>query len=86
MHERIQATSARVLDEIPHCPIVEGSSIVDVGDPVEGIVSAAERGGFDLIIMGTHGHGEFDDMLLGSTTHGVIQRSRIPVLVARRPA
>ncbi|MCF8125036.1 MAG: universal stress protein, partial [Desulfotignum sp.] len=40
-------------------------------------------GGFDLIIMGTHGHGEFEKMLLGSTASGVMSKSSVPVLVAR---
>jgi nucleotide-binding universal stress UspA family protein len=43
----------------------------------------AETEGFDLIIMGTHGYGEFEEMVMGSTAAGVIQHSRIPVLVAR---
>ncbi len=33
--------------------------------------------------MGTHGHGEFEEMVLGSTAGGVILKSKVPVLVAR---
>ncbi|MCF8125053.1 MAG: universal stress protein [Desulfotignum sp.] len=33
--------------------------------------------------MGTHGHGEFEKMMLGSTASGVMSKSTIPVLVAR---
>jgi len=33
--------------------------------------------------MGTHGHGDFEEMMLGSTANGVIRKSSIPVLIAR---
>jgi len=34
-------------------------------------------------IMGTHGHGQFEEMMVGSTASGVILKSKVPVLVAR---
>jgi len=47
------------------------------------IVKTAQDNNFDLIIMETHGHGEFEEMVLGSTASGVILKSKVPVLVAR---
>jgi nucleotide-binding universal stress UspA family protein len=35
------------------------------------------------IVMGTHGHGPISEVLLGSTTRGVLKRADIPVLVVR---
>jgi len=83
IHERMRATSQRVLEEIPHCPLSEERSIVKAGSPVDEIVRTAHEGHFDLIIMGTHGHGEFEEMMLGSTATGVMLKSKVPVLVAR---
>jgi len=83
IHERMRATSQRVLEEIPHCPLSEERSIVKAGNPVDEIVRTAHEGHFDLIIMGTHGHGEFEEMMLGSTATGVMLKSKVPVLVAR---
>jgi ACR3 family arsenite efflux pump ArsB/nucleotide-binding universal stress UspA family protein len=83
IQERIRSTSKQVLAEIPFCPLDEEKIIVKTGDPVIEIVKTAEEGNFDLIVMGTHGHGEFEEMILGSTARGVIHKSRIPVLVAR---
>jgi len=83
MHKRMRITSQKVLSQIPHCPLSENRIIVTAGDPVNEIASIAREGGFDLIIMGTHGHGEFEKMMLGSTASGVMSKSSVPVLVAR---
>jgi ACR3 family arsenite efflux pump ArsB/nucleotide-binding universal stress UspA family protein len=83
MHERMQSTSRQILETMPSCPLSANRTIVRVGDPVQEIVTMAEQEGFDLIIMGTHGYGEFEEMVMGSTAAGVIQHSRVPVLVAR---
>lgn len=83
VQERIKTASQKVLEEIPYCPLSEDHIIVTTGDPVEQIISTAEKDRFDLIIMGTHGHGQFEDMFIGSTAHGVARQSKIPVLVAR---
>ncbi|TAM87222.1 universal stress protein [bacterium] len=51
------------------------------GDPVESILETAHTVGADLIMMGTHGRHGAARALLGSTTEGVLRRSRLPVLV-----
>jgi nucleotide-binding universal stress UspA family protein len=50
--------------------------------PVDGIVSALEGGGQDLVVVGTHGHGRVRRTLLGGVTVALAQRSPCPVLVA----
>ncbi len=83
IHERMKITSQKVLEEIPHCPLSEERIIVQAGDPVDEIVKIAREQNFDLIIMGTHGHGELEELMVGSTASGVILKSKVPVLVAR---
>ncbi len=83
IRERMKITSQKILEQIPHCPLSENRTIVKAGNPVNEIVRTAQENNFDLIIMGTHGHGEFEEMILGSTASGVILKSRVPVLVAR---
>jgi nucleotide-binding universal stress UspA family protein len=51
--------------------------------PVAGIISAADVGPCDLIIMGTHARRGVARTFLGSTTEGVLRASRIPVLTVR---
>jgi nucleotide-binding universal stress UspA family protein len=51
------------------------------GPPGETIVAEAERLEADLIIIGSHGHGAFHKMLVGSTSGDVLRKARIPVMV-----
>ena len=51
------------------------------GSPVPYIVEVAERVRAAYIVMGSHGHTAFFDLLVGSNTHGVLRRSKCPVLV-----
>lgn len=51
-----------------------------VGDPVTGILEAAEAWGADLIVLGTHSKGALEHFFLGSTAEKVVARSKIPVL------
>ena len=62
-----------------------GDIIVERGNPVEKIISHSEHEKFDLIVMGTHGHGKLEDTMIGSTARRVVRRSEIPVLVVRLP-
>jgi nucleotide-binding universal stress UspA family protein len=52
-----------------------------VGAPITRIVEKAEEFKADYIVMGSHGHTALYDLLVGSTTHGVLQRARCPVVI-----
>jgi nucleotide-binding universal stress UspA family protein len=52
------------------------------GPPPSVITQAAERGGHDLIAVGTHGHRGFRRLLLGSVAENVIRHAPCSVLVA----
>jgi nucleotide-binding universal stress UspA family protein len=45
------------------------------------IAHAAEAHQCDMIVMVTHGRGSFGELLFGSHTKAVMQRSRLPLLV-----
>ncbi len=51
------------------------------GTPVIEILKQAEALQADYIVLGSHGHTAFYDLLVGSTTHGVLLRARCPVLI-----
>jgi len=59
-------------------------NLVD-GSPAREIVRYAEDDGCDLVIMGTHGRGGIDRLLLGSVTERVVRASNVPVLTIRAP-
>ncbi|HND62172.1 MAG TPA: universal stress protein [Opitutaceae bacterium] len=51
------------------------------GTPVIEILKQADALQADYIVLGSHGHTAFYDLLVGSTTHGVLLRARCPVLI-----
>ena len=53
------------------------------GEPGDEIGSYATKHKFDLIIMGSHGHGLLGNLLLGSTATRVLASCKVPVLVIR---
>jgi nucleotide-binding universal stress UspA family protein len=59
--------------------------VVVRGNPVEQILTQAEKASCDLIVMGTHGQGTLTDPMMGSTARRVLRRSTKPVLVVRLP-
>ena len=50
------------------------------GDIVKEILSAVDRLGIDLIVIGTHGAGGFAHLMLGSVTEKVLRRAACPVM------
>jgi nucleotide-binding universal stress UspA family protein len=71
-----------VRDRLGRWPVPVDYSWV-VGHPAQAIVEKAESGRFDLIVMGSHGHGALANVVLGSVATGVLARCKIPVLLMR---
>lgn len=57
----------------------------DRHEPAEAIVEAVRDHGIDLVVMGTHGRGGMERVVLGSTTYRVLHRIPCPVLTVRSP-
>ncbi|MBF5045701.1 MULTISPECIES: universal stress protein [Myxococcaceae] len=51
------------------------------GNPPLELAESAERGGFDLVAVGSNGKGALRRMLLGSTSDRLVRLSKRPVLV-----
>ena len=55
----------------------------EVGRPARTIVEVADEGGYDGIVMGSHGRAGVSRILLGSVAETVVRRSTVPVTVVR---
>ena len=67
---------------------VEGSRLLITTEVIEGaprrvIIEEAERWGADMIVVGSHGYGRFERLLLGSVSHAVIAHAPCSVEVIR---
>lgn len=53
-------------------------------NPYEGILKYADKIEADLIVMGSKGHSDFEEIMIGSNTEKVVRSSTIPVLVVKK--
>lgn len=84
--EYYREEGAKVLD--PVRKYLEQSSIfpkerLEVGHPGDIIASIAEDEKYDLIIMGTHGHGALGRLVMGSVSTQVLANCSVPVMLIR---
>jgi len=56
---------------------------IRTGHVAQEIVACADKGKFDLIILGSKGRGAFADLLLGSVVQRVLALARQPVVVVK---
>jgi nucleotide-binding universal stress UspA family protein len=71
---------ARVRSEHPDLNV---STILREGRPSTTIVGVVEKEGYDLIVMGSHGIRGITGWILGSTSHGVVDSCKKPVLIIK---
>lgn len=62
---------------IPH------DAVTLVGDAAAEITRHASQGGYDVIVMGTHGHTALANLVLGSVATKVLASSKVSVLFLR---
>ena len=85
--ERVPQTAVEQMQESTracfHAAAAAGVGVdvaVDIGDPAVEILDRAAKLPADLIVMGTHGAGGFERLVLGSVAEKVLRRAGCPVL------
>jgi universal stress protein A len=66
---------------VPH-----SKQMLESGEPAHVIARVAGEGGYDLIIMGTHGRTGLSHLMVGSVAEKVVRLAPCPVLTFRTPA
>ena len=59
---------------------VSVETLVESGYPVQHILARAAALPADLVVMGTHGRGGFERLVLGSVTEKVLRKAPCPVM------
>jgi nucleotide-binding universal stress UspA family protein len=57
---------------------------IKLQNPYEGILKYADKIDADLIVMGSKGHSNFEEILIGSNTEKVVRSSKAPVIVVKK--
>jgi nucleotide-binding universal stress UspA family protein len=83
--ERAAARHLAALKKSLERRLPEVTTVCRSGPPVLEILDQARKCAADYIVIGSHGHSAFYDLLAGSTASGVLKRSRCPVLVVPPP-
>lgn len=58
-------------------------TVVRLGEPERQIVDFAKKGGYDLIVMATHGRSGLSELVQGSIAEAVVRSGVAPVLLVR---
>jgi len=59
------------------------SAVIMEGDAATNIVSYADKGKFDIIVMGSRGLDRFREVVLGSVSSKVLQHAKCPVRIVK---
>jgi nucleotide-binding universal stress UspA family protein len=62
---------------------IDAKTVAKVGHAGETISNAADSGKFDLVVMGSHGHGLWANLIMGSVATQVLANCKVPVLLVR---
>ncbi len=82
LSEEEETLAERLAGWLERYPDVGIRRVVEIGDPAHWLIEASERA--QLLVVGSHGCSRARGVLLGSVGAAVVNRARIPVLVARQ--
>jgi nucleotide-binding universal stress UspA family protein len=75
---------ARAMD-IPACKTITIQDVIETGAVSDQVNAAVQKYKADMIVMGTHGTGGFNEALIGSNAERVVRDAAVPVLSVKEP-
>ncbi len=79
LSEKEMAEPRKALDKAG----VRHDMIIRIGHVASEIAAAADKGGFDLIVLGSKGRSALKDLLIGSVARRVSETAKTPVLLVK---
>lgn len=86
IRKELENRAERVLEEARNAMEGKGLKVrtkVRWGNPAAEIIDEARTGDYDLVVLGTHGHGALRGFLMGSVSDRVARHANCPVLLVR---
>lgn len=83
IEEEDRADSVAALGALNDVLDVKAEPEVEIGEPGPTICDVAARVGADVVVVGSHGHGWLQRVLIGSVSRHVLHHAPCPVLVMR---
>ena len=77
--EKLLEEASQTADAAGH----EVETDLETGEPHRVIVDRAAEGGFDAVVIGSHGRTGVSRVMLGSVAEKVVRRTPVPVVVVR---
>ena len=62
---------------------IKASFVTKIGPAAEVIADVANKGGYDLVVLGSHGHGSLANLVMGSVATKVLANCSTPALLIR---
>ena len=84
--EEIRREDQQLMDEVSAMGRSKGITVKGTilqGNIAEQIIKFARDDKFDMIVVGTKGHGALEQLLMGSVTRNLVSLAHIPVLVVK---
>lgn len=82
-HEHNARTAFRKATQLLKRARIPYETVLQVGDPGPRIARHAADGRYDMVVLGSHGHGALAGLMLGSVVTKVLATCAVPVLVTR---